>query len=209
MATTHIVKQGEHLSRLAEHYGFADYRTIWEHPNNQALRELRENPHVLFPGDQIFIPSKEGKKEERHTGALHRFVVRRAKLMLRVVVRDEDDRPIANAPCELRLDGKSFKLTTNGEGQIEQEIPRTAEGGKLIIRAMEFPLKVGHLDPVDEPSGYRARLNNLGYNAGNSDDPEHPQLRSAIEEFQCDYKLGVDGVCGPQTQAKLKQVHGC
>ena len=32
---------------------------------------------------------------------------------------------------------------------------------------------------------------------------------SAIEEFQCDHGLVVDGKCGPATQAKLKQVHGC
>jgi len=31
---------------------------------------------------------------------------------------------------------------------------------------------------------------------------------SAVEEFQCDNGLTVDGDCGPNTQAKLKEVHG-
>ena len=34
-------------------------------------------------------------------------------------------------------------------------------------------------------------------------------LESAVEEFQCDNNLTVDGICGPVTQAKLKQVAGC
>jgi hypothetical protein len=34
------------------------------------------------------------------------------------------------------------------------------------------------------------------------------QFRSAVEEFQCDNQLTVDGKCGPNTQAKLKAVHG-
>jgi peptidoglycan hydrolase-like protein with peptidoglycan-binding domain len=34
-------------------------------------------------------------------------------------------------------------------------------------------------------------------------------FRSAVEEFQCDHGLTVDGDCGAQTQAKLLSVHGC
>jgi peptidoglycan hydrolase-like protein with peptidoglycan-binding domain len=29
-----------------------------------------------------------------------------------------------------------------------------------------------------------------------------------VQEFQCDHQLKVDGVCGPQTQAKLVDAHG-
>ena len=44
------------------------------------------------------------------------------------------------------------------------------------------------------------------------------QLESAIEEFQCDFmgnndlatiQQVVDGICGPKTQAKLLEIHGC
>jgi hypothetical protein len=30
-----------------------------------------------------------------------------------------------------------------------------------------------------------------------------------VEEFQCDNSLTVNGICGPNTQAGLKQVYGC
>ena len=36
-----------------------------------------------------------------------------------------------------------------------------------------------------------------------------PEFEMAVEEFQCDQGLKVDGICGPQTQAKLKKLYGC
>src|SRR5262249_8508870 len=96
----------------------------------------------------------------------------------------------------------------------------TAERASLIIKDPQTPLddvvipiKVGHLDPVEEVSGQQARLNNLGYFAGplegKTEEENQALFLSAIEEFQCDHGLRVDGICGPQTQAKLKEVHGC
>ena len=206
---THTVKQGEHLPKIAEQYKFADYRTIWNHPNNAALKEQRQNPNVLWPGDKVFIPPKEIKKVPSATAKRHSFQLITQKIMLRLAVRDLDSKPITDTPCVLEVDGSSYQLTTDGDGKIEQPIPKNAEGGKLTIGELEVPIKIGHLDPVEELPGWRARLNNLGYRAGTSDDVNDPQLRSAVEEFQCDYDLQIDGECGPQTQGKLKEVHGC
>jgi hypothetical protein len=68
MSTNHVIEQGEHLSHLAAQYGFRDYLTIWDHPNNAALKDKRQNPNVLFPGDSVFIPDKEKKSVSRPTG---------------------------------------------------------------------------------------------------------------------------------------------
>jgi hypothetical protein len=83
----------------------------------------------------------------------------------------------------------------------------------------EEGVKIGYLDPVEEVSGQVARLANLGYYVGALDQPEPDQLRSAIEEFQCDHfpeprrsdgvPVAVNGICDPKTQAKLQEVHGC
>jgi peptidoglycan hydrolase-like protein with peptidoglycan-binding domain len=54
-----------------------------------------------------------------------------------------------------------------------------------------------------------ARLNNLGYFAGEIENPDQTAFESAVEEFQCDHGVHVDGICGPNTQAKLKKLHGC
>jgi hypothetical protein len=209
MATNYTIKQGDHVSKLAKQFGFADFATIWDDPNNAALKQLRKNPNVLNPGDQLFIPDKQLKKVGRQTGATHRFKARVVPLMLRVVVKNVDDTPLANTSCKLQVAGKTFPLTTDKNGKIEQEIPRDSETAQLVVLDQNIPIRIGHLDPVDQVSGYRARLNNLGYHAGSSDDPDDAQLRSAIEEFQCDQHLKVDGKCGPQTQKQLEKVHGC
>ena len=218
--------QGEHLSRIAAHYGFSDYRTIWDHPKNAALKRARQNPNVIFPGDHLFIPDREEKVEPRVTDQRHRFRVTRPVLKLRIFVEDAFERPVARAPFELRVEGDTQTLTSDRLGKVEQLIPAGAEQGNLIIRTDEtpvkdvpIPVKIGHLDPVDEVPGQKGRLKNLGYYAGPIDGTIDAEFRSAVEEFQCDHfpsprradgvPAAVDGVCGPKTQAKLKEVHGC
>ena len=215
MATVHTVTQGEHLSRIARQYGFTDYRSIWDRPENAKLKSARQNPNVLLPGDQLFIPDRELREEPRHTDLRHRFQVTRRKLKLAIVLEDMYERPIAVAPYELRIEGDTRSLTTSGDGRLEREIAPDAESASIVVRDAQtpasnsaIPVKIGHLDPVDHVSGQAARLNNLGYFPP-VDGTDAEALRSAVEEFQCDHGLAVDGKCGPATQAKLKQVHGC
>lgn len=219
MPSYHDVEQGEYLSKIAARYGFSDYRTIWNHGENAALKAKRKNPNVLYPGDRLYIPDKEVRGESRSTDQTHKFKVNRNKLKLGLVLEDQYEHPIASAPCELHLDGQVYKLTTDGKGKLEQEIKPAAEGALLIIRDPQtsineivLSIKIGHLDPVEEDSGKAQRLNNLGYFAGplpeNGPEENRQLLRSAVEEFQCDHGLKVDGVCGSKTQAKLIEAHG-
>jgi N-acetylmuramoyl-L-alanine amidase len=85
MSGTHIVQEGEHLSSIAKRFGFRNFETIWEHPNNAELRQLREDAHVLNPGDALFIPDRELKKEQRPTGKAHIFQIDESPLFLRLV----------------------------------------------------------------------------------------------------------------------------
>jgi hypothetical protein len=220
MSTHHIVQQGDHLSGIAKQYGFSDYRTIWLHPQNAALRAERHNPNVIFPGDRVFIPDKDEKQELRETDQRHRFQVEKPKLQLHLVLEDQYERPLAKTKCALQVDGETRQLTTDRRGLIKQDITAEAQIGHVIVSSVEtpinevpIPIKIGHLDPEKTVSGQKARLNNLGYFAGPEEDrteeENQAQFVSAIEEFQCDEGLTVDGKCGPRTQAKLKEVHGC
>ncbi len=220
MSTYHTVVQGEHLSGIAKMHGFSSYKTIWDHGQNAELKKQRQNPNVIFPGDLLFIPDKGEKEVSRNTEKRHHFKVKAEKLRLRLVLEDIYEKPIANAKVELLVDNETFKLSTNGQGRIEQDIKPTDERAFLTIKDPQtpineilIPIKIGHLDPVDKISGQKARLNNLAYSAGpleeKSEDENKEMFLSAVEEFQCDHGLGVDGKCGPNTQAKLKQVHGC
>jgi N-acetylmuramoyl-L-alanine amidase len=211
----HIVKQGEYLAKIARQYGFGDFRTIWDHPENAELRAKRPSPNVLFPGDRVHIPDKREKQEPGATQEKHRFQVLVQKLLLRIALRDADRQPMANTPCELQIEGEIFTLTSDANGLIEHSIPKTAESGLLVIRDVMggldpgAPLKIGHLDPIEEVTGQVARLNNLGYDAGPLDTIDESRVVSAVEEFQCDEGLSVTGRCDQETQAKLRAVYGC
>jgi hypothetical protein len=211
----HIVKQGEHLSGIAKHYGFTDFKTIWDRPENAELKEKRKNPNILYPGDKLFVPDKEEKEESGETEERHHFKLKGTPLLLRLVIKDLGHKPLANTPCELHVEGRVHELTTDDGGQIEQPISKDAKEGFLLFKDPQtpfdrvLPIKIGHLDPVEELSGQKARLNNLGYDTGPMDETDDEKFQWAVQEFQCDEQLTVDGACGPKTQARLKERHGC
>lgn len=216
MGDYYVIKQGDHVSKIAAERGFRDHAVIWNDPNNARLKQERMNPNVLNPGDRLFIPDKDSGEVLRPTDQRHRFVVRRGQLKLRLVLEDQLERPISGAKCDLFVGRERFDLTTDARGKLEHDIPFDAEKSTLVIHSPETPfdgefftIRIGHLDPVETVPGQRARLNNLGYFAGTSSSPDDPAFRSAAEEFQCDHGLVVDGKIGPRTQAKLKEVHGC
>jgi hypothetical protein len=138
-------------------------------------------------------------------------------LQLRLVLEDIYEKPIAGAQCDLVIDQDLHHLTTDSVGMIQVDIPAQARQGWVMLRDPQtpfdgemIPFRIGNLDPVEELSGQQARLNSLGYFAAEQiGGKEDEAFRSAVEEFQCDHGLTVDGLCGSLTQAKLKQVHGC
>jgi hypothetical protein len=216
MAPQYTVKQGDYLAKIAKENGFVDYKTIWDHPQNQQLKAKRKNPNVLAPGDDLFIPDKGDKEDSAATEERHKYKLKTSKNMLRLVLVDLYGDPIANAKCHLQVEDKVFEIESDADGKIEHEIPLTAQNAELVVteenRALtnvKLSVQIGHLDPVEDQSGQKARLSNLGYYLGRLDVEDSVKFKSAVEEFQCDYELAVDGDCGPQTQAKLKQVHGC
>jgi len=210
MGRYRIVKEGEHVPRIAAAEGFRDFASVWNDPSNAALRRTRE-PCVLNPGDELYVPDRETKALVAETGKTHEFVVRQTRLHLHLVVRDLNDEPLSSVPCELRIGSRTEALTLDGSGELDRVIPIQTESCELQLPDRTVGLLVGHLDPVDKPAGQRARLSNLGFYAPDSEhdsDEDERSFRSAVEEFQCDHGLIVDGKCGTVTQAKLKAIHG-
>jgi N-acetylmuramoyl-L-alanine amidase len=135
--------------------------------------------------------------------------------MLRLRLLDVAHQPLANTPCELHMEGSIHSLTTDGDGLIEEAVTATAESATLVFRDpllafdVGVPIKIGHLDPVSEPSGQKARLHNLGYNPGPLTEDDADRFATAVQEFQCDQGLKVTGVADAATQDRLTEVHGC
>lgn len=213
---TYSVQQGDTIAKIAKAQGFKHWRTIYEDTKNAKLKEERPDPNVLYPGDKVFIPEKSTKRESGSDKTRHRFRLKAEKSWLRIILRDADNKPLKDTSYGLEVGDLLFEGYTNGKGLLEHEIPCDADAGLLRVTGWEFPLRIGHLDPVDEISGWQARLHNLGYRPGpvdgaeqNEDGSVREDLQSAVEEFQFDHGLVVDGRVGPKTQEKLKKEHGC
>lgn len=220
MSVVHVVKPGDCLYRIAQQYGFADWRTIYEHADNAEFRELRPNPNVIYPGDEIHIPAPAPKQLSLATSKQHKIKVERPKIMLRIELHDERDEPLADKEFSLAFGVTVYEGTTNGDGILEQKIKPGEERGQLTVyltgdRAAEryvWDISVGHLDPVEELSGVRQRLNNLGFYCepggvgveGEIDE----SLRMALLGFQRVAEIELTGEADDATRAKLVELHG-
>src|SRR5215831_7706893 len=123
MGGYHIVKQGEHIPGLAFRFGFLDYRAIWDHPENAALKDERQNPNVLYPGDRVFIPDKNIRVADAATDRRHIYVLLHTEpLRLRIRIENAYLGPVANTDCELRGEADPLPGSTDESGRVEFEI---------------------------------------------------------------------------------------
>ncbi len=213
------LEQGDHLPAIAAEHGFSDWHTIWDHPSNTALRERRKDPGVLAPGDSLYIPDKEESPGEKvASGSTARFRVKRSLAKLRLVVRGFGGKPLANAECKVTVLGASTTTRTAADGLVELDLPPDAKEATLEANGQSWTLKIGHLDPVDTDTGLWARLRNLGYLVDEEADGKEPEpdappepeaLAFAVELFQRDHKLAIDGSNTGSVKSKLKEIYGC
>ena len=214
---SHPVKPGEHMVRIAADEKVASYRSLWDHASNKDLASKRKNPNILLPGDVVNLPNPAPKTASAPTEKVSKFVAASKDLLdVRVVLLDENDQPLKSLKCQFLEEGR--ETTSDGSGMLERlEIPPRFELGVLRFDyrkdvRLAFAIAVGHLDPLDTPSGIQARLNNLGYYAGEIGyaDEDQIALKCAIEEFEKENGLKPAGDATSATmQNKLKDVFGC
>jgi hypothetical protein len=204
----HEVEQGDWLSKLAKWYGIPKWQTIWEDGNNAALRNKRKSPNILFPGDLVYIPKVQSKEHSGGAAQTHSFKIPSAKAVFRTTLLDADGKPRPGVKYKLTVGDVIKEGSTGGDGLIKCPIPVDAETVDLEVDQEVVRVQVGHLDPIDEVSGLQARLKNLGYDPGPLDGMDGPLTRSAVKAFQMENDLEVDGIAGPKTLGKLRDVYG-
>lgn len=211
MAINYQVKQGDCISSIAFENGFFP-DTIWNHPNNARLKENRKDPNVLMPGDVVFVPDKRFKEVSEPTNQVHKFIYKTtpANLYLHLL---NDGEPIANEPFVLEIDGKITEGTTDGEGKLRTSILPNAKKGVLMVGEVgdqiKYDLNLGTLEPIDQVSGVKKRLHNLGYKVGSLNEQITEELENAIFEFEFDHQLTQTGKITETNRAKLKEIYGC
>jgi len=191
---THVVGQGECIYLLAARCGH-DWKTIWNHPQNAALKEARQDPGVLLPGDRVHIPEIKVKSIDLPSGRRHRVVVMGQNITLQLRMCDADGEPIAGAKYQIAIGKRKIEVTSNGDGRIEALIPASAMEAKLrnLQTGEIYSLNLGHMDPPDTASAIRKRLANLGYNLDAVDGSIDEQALSVLRAFCEDAELGWEG----------------
>lgn len=189
---SYTVKQGDSLISIAHDKGFRDWRSIWDHRGNAALREQRIDPQVLLAGDEVFIPEKEPRSFSCDTEKRHRFQLKAQPCVFCVYLRDEMEAPYAGHRYALTIEGRKMEGVTSSEGRVFHPIRPTDRRGQLELWRNKddpsdvcvWPVRVGGLDPIDSISGVQGRLNNLGYRAGAADGTLNEATRQALKDFQ-------------------------
>src|SRR5262249_50989292 len=157
---------------------------IWNHADNQSLRDKRPDPQVLAPGDTVVIPPKKPKDFTVETGKNHVFRVKSLKAKVRVSLSDENGGPLAGRRVKLEVAGKTHEGTTTSESIVELDIDPEPTTGTLTVwmgsdpeKELVWNLNLGSLDPIDEMTGVQARLTNLGFLSGGVDGTVDDELK--------------------------------
>jgi hypothetical protein len=215
VGTRHFVQQGEYLSLIAQRYGFSSWRTVYDHPRNASLRKLRPNPNVLFPGDQVWIPDRTKKEASAATETAHTFRLVSKKQLIRIALVDRQGNGIANRAYYLVVGSVEYRGQTSNAGIVEHPVAANAQRGVLTVWMTEdssgpgitWEVLIGHLDPLEEVSGAKARLNNLGYDCGAPDDTVDERMTNAIAAFQEARGLSKTGKLDDATRRELGEFH--
>jgi hypothetical protein len=183
--------------------GFS-WTTLWNHPDNAALKRKRQDPSVLNPGDVVAIPDKRVGTFDGRTDQRHRFVRKGAVSKVRIQIK-RNEMPRTDEPYRLIIDGRFQTGHTDGSGMLEMTIPSNARRGKLHVGEGEaeevYDFQLGTVDPINTESGARGRLRCLGY------DDAIP-LEDQFKKFQENEKLRVTGELDEVTQTRLKERFG-
>lgn len=214
MSTQHQIRPGDHLARLAYRHGHRTVDDIWLADENESLREVRPDPGVLASGDRVHIPQAE--PFEFHglaVGRRHTLEVELPYPMLRVEFAYANEAPVVgpDAVADLTFDGKTRSLPIDPAGVVEFEVGPFTEELEFVVRGRTLRCSFATLEPVETFAGIHDRLANLGYEPGGRRGQRSRNgvaLLSAVQEFQCDHGLTVDGDPGGETQAALLDVCG-
>jgi hypothetical protein len=207
--TSYTVQPGDHISGIAQSFGFDDYSLVWNDPGNADLASQRNDPHVLQPGDSLAIPKVQAQAPaNKPTGAKHTFTIQRSPLKLRLRLVDLAAKPVSGA--QVTVSGNA--LTTDGDGVVELTIDKNAKDAPLDTpSSQEVDLTVGGLNPSEDTTvaGYKARLFNLGFlwdpTVADADD----EMIIAVQDFQAQHQLPVTGELDDATTTQLLQAYGC
>jgi hypothetical protein len=167
----HQVQPRQCMARIADSYQFRSAETLWNHPANEPLKELRKTPDVLWPGDRVHILAREERIDEAETARRHVYLLIAADRWLRVILHGDFGEPMSDVDVLVQVGrGVNLERRTDGSGLLETPIPRWAETATLVTATYQWPVNLANILPVEDvpdegEAGARRRLVNLGVHA--------------------------------------------
>lgn len=203
----YVVNQGDHLVNIAFRLGI-DADETWNHPRNAELR-ARRHPNILAPGDILFIPTSSRQSLPFIQGAKNRYTASIPCTTLRITFQTAG-KAISDEPFEVEGLGRPFSGKSDGAGLVNIEVPAHVQQIDIHFTRLElvFPVLIGHMDPVDELSGVRKRLEQLGYYQGFEHIEADIRDRLAIESFQRKCGIEATGTLDDATKTALVEAYG-
>ena len=205
MPKQYTIVEGDSVTSLADANGFF-VRTIWDHPDNAALRAKRTSMDILMPGDVITIPDLRVASVPRPTDKRHRFKRKGVPAVFSLQVFD-GDAPRREQDYLLTIGKQSIQGKTDASGILRHTLPSDTREALLLIGPdrRELLIRFGELDPETELMGVQKRLNNLGYFCGDPDGTLNDQTRDALRDFQSRFSLPQTGEADDETKALLQR----
>jgi hypothetical protein len=204
----YVVRQGDTLAKLAYMRGF-DATAVWNEAKNDRIRALRPDMDLLAPDDIVYLPQPRKSELAIVKGTTNRYVASVPKVTMHLVIHDEDGNPLVGEPYEIRGLGDPVPGAVGDGGAVTFDARITDREVTLVFtqRGLVYPVRIGDLDPIEETSGVRMRLEHLGYlRSSNGEDPMATERAiAALQEAQT---LAATGILDDTTREALRKAHG-
>ena len=173
----HVVRDGECVSSIAKDTGH-HWETIWDEPANAEVKETRENPNVLRPGDRLTIPELRQRDESCATEQLHRFrrLGEPSMLRLRVVEQPEEEEEEESQQAARPGGGSDPTVCDTGdpteEAEEHEDEPRANVPYRLEVDSEVHTGSTDEDGRIEVPIPGNARRGRLVLNPGTEDEEE-------------------------------------
>lgn len=209
---TYLVRAGDYLKRVA-HSLRLNADDTWNDPKNADLTCNRD-PNILHPGDILFISGATTQELPVNNKATNRYVA--TVPMTTIQLRFKSDKgPVANEPYIIEGLGAKEEGTSDGSGMLAVKVPVHLREVRVTFpgRNITYLVRIGDMDPIDEPSGVRKRLQHLGYLSSRTEvvfeNAPAAQDRQGIAAFQQAHGIEPTGELDDRTKAAILKEHGC
>ena len=119
----HVVQPGEHMRGLCARIG-ADPDEVWNADENSELRQRRDDPNVLAPGDVIYLPEPVEQPLPLQLYTSNSYTAHVPTIPVHLRLRQGGE-PVADEPFEVEGTTPLIDGTTDGDSILEFELPAT------------------------------------------------------------------------------------